>query len=467
MDTRPHSGKELYIMRVSFLFNQSTIQQDVPLCWTPWSPISMVTSHELTGAFNAEKQKLVIRFVDSTRRDVSSFFNMSVFEQLQPFVSLCQACGLIPYAMKRNSTSGKFERFTFSVRNVSTWWFLLLLVLQISIVLVVGQLNLDMQDVLSTDRNIPTTMIVLSGISSFTFLAQIVSSRWIALNYRHLGNAVEAVQKAESLFGEKFIAEHQSSIMTRFFIGFAVVMTTTLAAMFAFGPMYAALLPKDMDVFLITAFITVLSSINVMFDCSLLLVHIFYFIIAHYIQLMSLRCKKEANDEFHATVHKRKDKIKMIRREALILDHLCRASSAINSILSIPVFLLLGIKLVTIVSSAFIYTYRFIYTITLLENGIWTYLFLFLIETIRVLVLLTAADMPVNQVRLLHERVTAMSLSGFPKTFSEKLTVMSFLIQIDEDRVHLSAAGLFKVGVHLIPALTGVFVTYMVILLQN
>lgn len=193
--------------------------------------------------------------------------------------------------------------------------------------------------------------------------------------------------------------------------------------MFAFGPMYAALLPKDMDVFLITAFITVLSSINVMFDCSLLLVHIFYFIIAHYIQLMSLRCKKEANDEFHATVHKRcpygpytfsvrwilyaqfwwfyrKDKIKMIRREALILDHLCRASSAINSILSIPVFLLLGIKLVTIVSSAFIYTYRFIYTITLLENGIWAYPFLFLIETIRVLVLLTAADMPVNQVKL-------------------------------------------------------------------
>ncbi|KZS06902.1 Uncharacterized protein APZ42_029437 [Daphnia magna] len=428
----------------------------------------MVTSHELTGAFNAEKQKLVIRFVDSTRRDVSSFFNMSVFEQLQPFVSLCQACGLIPYAMKRNSTSGKFERFTFSVRNVSTWWFLLLLVLQISIVLVVGQLNLDMQDVLSTDRNIPTTMIVLSGISSFTFLAQIVSSRWIALNYRHLGNAVEAVQKAESLFGEKFIAEHQSSIMTRFFIGFAVVMTTVRNInCYLF----------NMDVFLITAFITVLSSINVMFDCSLLLVHIFYFIIAHYIQLMSLRCKKEANDEFHATVHKRKDKIKMIRREALILDHLCRASSAINSILSIPVFLLLGIKLVTIVSSAFIYTYRFIYTITLLENGIWTYLFLFLIETIRVLVLLTAADMPVNQVRILHERVTAMSLSGFPKTFSEKLTVMTFLIQIDEDRVHLSAAGLFKVGVHLIPAvsavkefsieLTGVFVTYMVILLQN
>ncbi|KAI9565956.1 hypothetical protein GHT06_009754 [Daphnia sinensis] len=392
---------------------------------------------------------------------------MSVFDKLQPFVSLCQACGLIPYTLKRNSTTGKFERFTFSIRNVSTWWFLFVLVLQISIVVVISHLAGDLQDVLLTDRNIPTTMIVLSGLSSSAFLAQLVSSRWITLNYRQLGNAVKAVQKAESLFGEKFIEEHQCSIMARFFIGFAIVMATTIAGMSVFGPMYAALLPEDINVFLITAFFTVLAFVNVMFDCSLLFVHICYYIIAHYIQLISLHYKKEANGEFYATVHKGMDKIKLMRRDALILDHLCRASSAINSIVSMPVFSLLSIKFVTVVSAAFIYTCRFVYGITLLESTTWAYPFLFLMETIRILVLLTAADMPVNQVRLLHERVTAMSLSGFPKTHSEKLTLMTFLIQMDEDRVHLSALGLFKVGVHLIPALTGAVVTYMVILLQN
>ncbi len=31
---------------------------------------------------------------------------------------------------------------------------------------------------------------------------------------------------------------------------------------------------------------------------------------------------------------------------------------------------------------------------------------------------------------------------------------MTSLVQIDEDRVRLSAAGLFKVGIHLVPAVS-------------
>ncbi|EFX77513.1 hypothetical protein DAPPUDRAFT_321432 [Daphnia pulex] len=44
---------------------------------------------------------------------------------------------------------------------------------------------------------------------------------------------------------------------------------------------------------------------------------------------------------------------------------------------------------------------------------------------------------------------------------------MTFLIQVDEDFVQFSAAGLFKVVIHLVPALAGAPVTYMVILLQT
>ena len=36
--------------------------------------------------------------------------SMSVFEQLNPFVSLCQACGMIPYTVERNSATNKFEK---------------------------------------------------------------------------------------------------------------------------------------------------------------------------------------------------------------------------------------------------------------------------------------------------------------------------------------------------------------------
>jgi hypothetical protein len=34
---------------------------------------------------------------------------------------------------------------------------------------------------------------------------------------------------------------------------------------------------------------------------------------------------------------------------------------------------------------------------------------------------------------------------------------MTLLLQIDEDRVRLTAAGLFKVGMHLIPAVSNIF----------
>jgi hypothetical protein len=58
---------------------------------------------------------------------------MSVFEKLGPFVSLCQACGMIPYTIKRNSGTNQFEKFTFSFKHFNTWWFFFMLVLQLSL----------------------------------------------------------------------------------------------------------------------------------------------------------------------------------------------------------------------------------------------------------------------------------------------------------------------------------------------
>ncbi|KAK4018994.1 hypothetical protein OUZ56_001029 [Daphnia magna] len=326
---------------------------------------------------------------------------MSVFEQLQPFVSLCQACGFVPYTIKRNSTTGKFER-------------------------TVGFLNGDLQDILSTDRTIPTTLIILTGISTSLFLAQLLPSRWIALHHRHLTNAVEAIQRVERLLGEEFITEHASSIPIRFVVGFAAVLMMSTGVLVVTMPMYAMLLPPAFGIF----------STIVLFVAS-------------------------------ASINITTDKIELMKRNALTFDYLCRASSELNSVFSIPVFYILAIKFVTVVSTAFGYAYRFIHTNDILDNAFLIYPFLIVTESIRIFILFTSTDMPVNQVRLLHERVSALSLSGFSKTMAEKITMMTLLTQIDEDRVHLSAVGLFKVGVHLIPTLTGAVVTYMVILLQN
>ncbi|KAI9565951.1 hypothetical protein GHT06_009749 [Daphnia sinensis] len=379
---------------------------------------------------------------------------MSVFEQLRPFVRLCQVCGLIPYTMKRNSITGKFEQFTFSVRNVSTWWFLLVFISQISAVVVVRFLSSYLQGALSTEGNIPTTMIFLTGVTSSAFLAQLLSSRWIALNYRHLDNVVKAVQEIERLFGESFLLKHKSSIMIRFIAGFAIAMTMAIGALFVMGPMFSMLLPENTSVFAITALFMILVSVNVMFDSSLLFIHICYYIIAHYIQLISLCFKNEDNGECQQAVREGTNKIKLMRRNALIFDYLCRASSELNSIFSLPAFFLLGLKFVTVISCAFAYTYRFIHKSVILENSNHVHSFLFLMESVRFCCLLAAADMPVHQVRVLHGCISNMSLSGFSKTLTEKIAMMTLLVQIDEDRVHLSAVGLFKIGVHLIPAVT-------------
>jgi hypothetical protein len=59
----------------------------------------------------------------------------------------------------------------------------------------------------------PIIFTILTGTASFSYLAQFLTCRWIILRYKQLRNAVEAVQEVERLFGETFIAEHQSSLL--------------------------------------------------------------------------------------------------------------------------------------------------------------------------------------------------------------------------------------------------------------
>lgn len=96
----------------------------------------------------------------------------------------------------------------------------------------------------------------------------------------------------------------------------------------------------------------------------------------------------------------RTDKIELMKRNALTFDYLCRASSELNSVFSIPVFYILAIKFVTVVSTAFGYAYRFIHTNDILDNAFLIYPFLIVTESIRILILFTSTDMPVNQVKL-------------------------------------------------------------------
>jgi Kef-type K+ transport system membrane component KefB len=151
---------------------------------------------------------------------------MSVFEHLRPLVSLCQACGMIPFTMEENVISNKFVRFTFSFRHRTTWWFMVLFVLQFGLQFVMVKLSVSILDGLINDENVPMTVTILSGITMFSYTAQILLSRWIVLNYRKLRNAAKALQEVERLFGEKFIEQHQCFLGYRFIIAVTLIVTT-------------------------------------------------------------------------------------------------------------------------------------------------------------------------------------------------------------------------------------------------
>jgi hypothetical protein len=151
---------------------------------------------------------------------------MSIFEQLGPFVSFCQACGMLPYTIKINLNTNKFEKFTFSLKHFNTWWFFFILVLQLLLLGAAPIFYADLFHELSADRTMPITVTLLSGTVTFSLLAQLLISRWIMLHYKQLRTAVEAVQEVERLFGEKFIAKHQSSLLKQSVAGFILIVMT-------------------------------------------------------------------------------------------------------------------------------------------------------------------------------------------------------------------------------------------------
>ena len=101
-------------------------------------------------------------------------------------------------------------------------------------------------------------------------------------------------------------------------------------------------------------------------------------------------------------IQNRAENLKFLKHNALIFDYICCASSELYHIFSVPVLILLTTKFVSVVTAAFIYIYYLIHSNSVLENYSLLFPFLFFTEWIQMLILLTSADMPVNQVILLN-----------------------------------------------------------------
>ncbi len=146
--------------------------------------------------------------------------------------------------------------------------------------------------------------------------------------------------------------------------------------------------------------------------------------------------------------------MKLLRGNALIFHHLCRASSELNDVFSFHVFYMLTAKFVSVITMSVAYVYSFIHQKVFLEDYSLMIPYFLVTDWARILVLLTASDMPIhqvilwanrfnnfiqliwnksfgltffiNQVRLLREQVTAISCTGSCQTMAEKIAVHFF-----------------------------------------
>lgn len=150
---------------------------------------------------------------------------MSLIEELRPFVSFCQATGLIPFTLKRDLIKTGSLVFSFSFKNFTTWWFIIILLLQLTFMTVMGSILPDLMSDYYIGEAIPVT-IGLLGVSSIACsLATIISARWIVLRrYRSMKIALNIVQDIEYRHGLDF--HKQSSLMARFTVGAVLVMST-------------------------------------------------------------------------------------------------------------------------------------------------------------------------------------------------------------------------------------------------
>lgn len=149
---------------------------------------------------------------------------MSALEQLRPFVCLFQACGFIPYTVEYDQIAKKPTKFTFSWMNFTTWWFILLAILQVVIPAINSQITGEKVDKLSVDKQTPVTVTLLFGVIALCFVVQIVLLRWIVLRpYRRWQNAFKLALQVETLLQRDNYYLFQSHLNRRFIVEFTLV----------------------------------------------------------------------------------------------------------------------------------------------------------------------------------------------------------------------------------------------------
>ena len=121
---------------------------------------------------------------------------MKIFNQLRPFVFICQAAGFCPFFIETKKSTDAFIKFSFAWKKPLTWWFIFIFVLQF--VFAIFDTNVILQVFFGEgiDRgNIPQIFSVYSTIELFFFFILLGGARYIIFRYPHMKRAIELVNK--------------------------------------------------------------------------------------------------------------------------------------------------------------------------------------------------------------------------------------------------------------------------------
>jgi hypothetical protein len=153
---------------------------------------------------------------------------MGFFEQLGPFMRLCQCVGLFPYRVE--TSSGRFKRFVFSWFHIVTGWFIASICLQILPTLISwGYIFLQDQVYANvSNNNEPKTIVVIFGASVTLQYLKVVVVRVISLRYNLLNTATSylnthVIKELEDVHNTFYSEKGYGTIYKRTIVGIILI----------------------------------------------------------------------------------------------------------------------------------------------------------------------------------------------------------------------------------------------------
>ncbi len=128
---------------------------------------------------------------------------MGVFEQLRPFVFLCQFSGFTPFRMLFHPETKRFQRFVFSCRHPLTCWFILRIIFQI--IIPFWKIYFYFHNISVTagfDDNLPIAIYAFTIVAIIFHGLELLLSRYISLYFSAFRRALERIQHINAVLVE-------------------------------------------------------------------------------------------------------------------------------------------------------------------------------------------------------------------------------------------------------------------------